>query len=350
MNKFILEDISDDVKSKIGQKILDLYNLLDKNKSIEITLISGTKIILKCVKKADNDFEFEILSDDKKHLCEWDKLQLKLKIGKKNDTNPIGKYTINDKIVEPSKKNKEAYSLFFNAFNDKGQRGQVILRDIITVKQSSLTQDERKCDEKISSDNETKPSDNTVNDEASKIDAKALYDSIVNDPALKNAFYKQPNFWNYLVAIVKGTKPRGPGLVSASEIVSDYKLRDIYEKIGEDFNNFVEGKFLRYGLIEPEKLIFQPTTKNGKQIIFNTVDKYTAKVSPKKFDLSLKDEINDIKIIIDSKSENETKNNLFDVRFIKTYPNGDEKEEEAVIEIFDIKGSGYDKEQNKNTK
>lgn len=345
MNNFILEEVNDDVKSTIGQKIIDLYNLLDKNKSIEIILISGTKIVLKCIKKADYDFQFEILSDDKKFLCDWDILTLKLKFGKKDDLNPIGKYTINDKIVEPSKKNKDAFTLLFNGSNNKGQRGEVRVNDIIKVTQSSLTKDERKCDEMGSSDNENKPTDNSADDEANKIDAKALYDSIVNDPALKTAFYKQPTFWNYLVAIVKGTKPRGPGLVSAAEIVSDYKLRDIYEKIGEDFNSFVDGKFLTYKLIGDEELIFKPLNKNSKQIIFNTVNQYTAKVS-KKYGLVLKDKIRDISIIIDSKN----KDNQFDVRFIKKYNNGEEKEYEAVIEIFSIKDSGFYKEENKNTK
>ena len=121
MNKIISEavKIDDNVKTKLGERLIELFGLLGKNKSIEFTLISGTKIVLRCIKASEPKFDFEILLDDKKALCKWDTLQLTLKMGNKNDKNPIGKYNLNPNTIKPSEKRDDAFTLVFGSSNDK---------------------------------------------------------------------------------------------------------------------------------------------------------------------------------------------------------------------------------------
>jgi len=347
MNKTINEDIKDDVKSILGQKVIDLFGLFVKNKSIEFTFSSGTKIVLKCIKAANINFEFEILLDDKNVLCQWDKLLLTLKIGNKNDTNPIGKYTLNKTVIEPYDKSGNAFTLKFKGTNDKNEYGEVNFKNIVSVEQSSLAQGKRKCNEVPTEEKpeEEKPDKKTKKDD---IDPKALYDSIINDPALRDAFYKQPTFWNYLTAIFKGEKPRGPGIVSAAEIVSNYKRNKIFDKLG---GNFVENKVLNYKLITPSEITFESSEAGGNQIVYNNFGTYKAKVLEIDFDsddnYTLNDEKNDVLIKINSKNEKVTRDNPFDVTFIKKYKNGDEKEIDGVIDILSIEGSGYYKKEEK---
>ena len=357
MNKIISEavKIDENVKTKLGERLVELFGLLGKNKSIEFTLMSGTKIVLRCIKAAEPKFDFEILLDDKKALCKWDTLQLTLKIGNKNDKNPIGKYNLNPNTIKPSEKRDDAFTLVFDSSNDKGEKNKSFFNNIVSIESSSLAEKKTKCDEvepeKQPEQQPEKQSDAETQDEVSSIDPKALYDSIVNDPTMKTAFYKQPSLWNYLVAIVKGEKPRGTGLVSAANIVSDFRRSRIKNEIGSDFDSFVFNKELTYKILSPQSIVFDSVKAGNPQIEFKNNIDYTAKVLPISFDdekLTLEDKKAGISIIIRSKNTKERTQHPFNVLFIKKYDNGEEKKYNAVIDIKDVKGSGFDKEQENN--
>ena len=352
MNKFISEavKIDDNVKTKLGERLIELFGLIGKNKSIEFTLMSGTKVVLRCIKAAEPKFDFEILLDDEKLLCKWDTLQLTLKMGNKNDKNPIGKYNLNPNTIKPSEKKDDAFNLVFDSSNDKGEKDTFFFNNVVSIEPSTLAEKKTKCGEV----EPEKQQDAEAKDEVNSIDPKALYDSIVNDPVMKTAFYKQPSLWNYLVAIVKGEKPRGSGLVSAADIVSDYRQSKIGKEIGPDFNNFVDNKELTYKiLLSPQEIVFEPSTKGGQQIIYKINIEYEAKVLPIEFDdekLTLEDKKAGVSIIIRSKNTKERTQHPFNVSFIKKYDNGKKKEYNAVIDIKNVKGSGFDKQEEESNK
>jgi hypothetical protein len=353
MNKNISEavKIDDNVKTKLGERLMELFGLLGKNKSIEFTLMSGTKIVLRCIKAAEPNFVFEVLLDDKKFLCKWDNLQLMLKIGNKNDKNPIGKYNLNQNVIKPSNKKEDAFTLVFVSTNEKGEKGKSNFNNIINIAQSSLSEDKTKCNE--TEPEEPKKPESDSQDEVNSIDPKALYDSIVNDPVMKTAFYKQPSLWNYLVAIVKGEKPRGSGLVSAADIVSDYRQSKIAREIGPDFDNFVDNKELTYEILSPQEIVFEPSTEGGQQITYKINNEYPAKVLPIGFDAkyrTLVDKKTGVSIIITSKNKKQRTEYPFNVSFVKKYDTGEKKEYEAVIDIKNVKGSGFYKEEEENNK
>jgi hypothetical protein len=349
MNKFISEavKIDDNVKTKLGERLIELFGLIGKNKSIEFTLMSGTKVVLRCIKAAEPKFDFEILLDDEKLLCKWDTLQLTLKMGNKNDKNPIGKYNLNPNTIKPSEKKDDAFNLVFDSSNDKGEKNKYFFNNIVSIEPSTLAEKKTKCGEV----EPEKQQDAEAKDEVNSIDPKALYDSIVNDPVMKTAFYKQPSLWNYLVAIVKGEKPRGSGLVSAADIVSDYRQSKIGKEIGPDFDNFVFNEELTYKILSPEKIVFDSVKAGNPQIEFKNNIDYTAKVLPISFDderLKLEDEKAGVSIIIRSKNKKERTEYPFDVLFIKKYDNGEETKYNAVIDIKNVKGSGFYKKEAEN--
>ena len=369
MNKIISEavKIDDNVKTKLGERLIELFGFLGKNKSIEFTLISGTKIVLRCIKAAEPKFDFEILLDDKKLLCKWDTLQLTLKMGNKNDKNPIGKYNLNPNTIKPSEKRDDAFTLVFDSSNDKGEKNKSFFNNIVSIESSSLAEKKTKCDEvepekqpeQQPEQQPEKKSDAETQDEVSSINPKDLYDSIVNDPAMKTAFYKQPSLWNYLVAIVKGEKPRGTGLVSAANIVYDFRRSRLRNTIGPDADNFVDNIELNYKIVSREIIKFNPTESNTLPLEFKPSTKYNYSAKVLGIDdederLKLKDEKNDVTIIILRSAKNKTAFSKFeypfDVLFIKKYDNGEEKKYNAVIDIENKNGSGFYKEKKENNK
>jgi hypothetical protein len=56
---------------------------------------------------------------------------------------------------------------------------------------------------------------------------KAYYKEIINDPDLKNAFYKAPTFWNYFMATLKGKPAKGSGLYPTLKMVNTHKNKEI---------------------------------------------------------------------------------------------------------------------------
>lgn len=128
LKSFINEAELDDTKKTIlGQKLLKFYNLLSVNKSIEFILSSGTKIVLKCTKASANNFEFEILKDDKGALKQWDSLSIKIDIGDKKDGNFVDKYEKNKNIITSTNKNDGSFNLIFDASNEKGEKNKANL-------------------------------------------------------------------------------------------------------------------------------------------------------------------------------------------------------------------------------
>jgi hypothetical protein len=59
---------------------------------------------------------------------------------------------------------------------------------------------------------------------------KKYYDEIINDPNLKQAFYKAPSFWNYITAAIKGEPAEGKGIGPALNLVNKYKNQESLKK------------------------------------------------------------------------------------------------------------------------
>lgn len=275
LKSFINEAELDNTKKTIlGQKLLKFYNLLSVNKSIEFILSSGTKVVLRCTKASGDNFEFEILKDDTGALKQWDSLSIKINIGDKKNVNFVEKYEKNKNVITPTNKNDGSFNLIFDASNDKGEKNKANFNKVKNILQSNLKVKDKKLNEPTNQEPTDKQPTNSGEGMVNKADAKAAYDRILNDPKLKDAFYKQPNFWKMFTAELKGEKPTGSGIVTALDILDKYDLRRYNEKINSLFN-----------IDESVKIVFTNDVllkKDDKQIKFSKNIPYSFVVSRSK--------------------------------------------------------------------
>lgn len=101
-------------------------------------------------------------------------------------------------------------------------------------------------------------SDEEIRDEASK-----AIEMIINDPELKTAFYKKPNFWNLFMGELKGKKSPGKGILPTLQILNSYGQNKLSEKIGKIF---VKDKPILFVAYEKPISITFTNTKGGKEV------------------------------------------------------------------------------------
>jgi hypothetical protein len=101
-------------------------------------------------------------------------------------------------------------------------------------------------------------------EEKLKSDGKKAMDAILNDPLLKQAFYKQPSLWNLFKAELQGKKAAGTGILPTLQLVGDYQKKKLSERLGAEF---IEGKLLHYRLTN-QKVSIPYTNRNGDRVNF----------------------------------------------------------------------------------
>lgn len=84
--------------------------------------------------------------------------------------------------------------------------------------------------------NNTKEKEILSKDEKTDDILKTYYKEIMNDPNLKQAFYKAPSFWNYFTSALKGKPAKGSGIYPTLKLVNTYKNNEI-DKIFPGFTD-----------------------------------------------------------------------------------------------------------------
>lgn len=74
-------------------------------------------------------------------------------------------------------------------------------------------------------------------------DAERAFEMIVNDPALKNAFYTKPKFMELLMAELSGKKALGSGIIPTLQLISKYQSNKINSKLGDAFISRLSASF-----------------------------------------------------------------------------------------------------------
>jgi hypothetical protein len=101
---------------------------------------------------------------------------------------------------------------------------------------------------------EEKPSNDELKDDG--LDVAEL---IKNDETLRNAFYRQPNFWKSFIAGVQGKDPKGSGIITALELVDKYLGSRFLNTFGEAF---MQGRIADF--IPSENIVIDGQTIIGK--------------------------------------------------------------------------------------
>ena len=304
IKKFILEagpNIDNTAKANLGRSLLNFYKQLSINKFIEFGLRSGTKIVLKCVKASNNVFEFEIAKDDNGAIKNWDKLTLKINIGKQGQTN-TDLYNNNQNIIKPSK-GKNGFTIVFTGSNKEGKSNNVNFNDITKVSQTTEPKQEPKQEEPKTSGDTEQPdaSGDAEQSEASdKLVKKAdrALTSIQDDPLLKKAFYEQPGLMKLFFAELQNKKAVGKGIITVLDLLQKYTTKKMKEYFIEDRDVtivFGENYNVKYGKNDEYSQLFSKNVEYPMLVMRHELAKGVNLKSKKSFKF---DDANTISLIL----------------------------------------------------
>jgi hypothetical protein len=224
-------NIEPDFMDKVNNDLAIIIEQLDEKKGINFIFNSGF-VNFCCVDKTDSTFVLEVNKTENTTLPDlnkWDYFILDLK----GDPDHDNLFLKNQDVVSTS--DGKTYNLKFKV--SVGQVNKEIL--VKAIKGVSVLPD---C---MSSD-EDRPEDQgeTPNDEKVIADAEKALQMILNDPSLKDVFYKQPTFWERFKADLQGKKAQGTGLLSVIDTIYKYTDKKISEKIGKGFIKNNQAKFI----------------------------------------------------------------------------------------------------------
>lgn len=230
-------NIETDFMDKVNDNLAIIIEQLNKDNGINLIFTSGY-VNFCCVDKKNTEIYLEVNKNENTTLIElnkWDTFILDLKGNP--DTDNL--YLMNKDIV--STNDGITYNLKFKVksgtvskdFIIKSIKGVSVLPDCSSSKEDMSDKSEEEEDE---------------TDEENLFNAEKALEMIINDPDLKNAFYKQPTFWERFKADLSGKKAKGTGIITTLGIINKYVDSKIENKIGK---GFIRDKVAKFRPIEP---------------------------------------------------------------------------------------------------
>lgn len=191
---------------------------------------------------------------------------------------------------------------------------------------------------------EPKSNDDEPDKEKIKQLSRDAIKNILNDPDLKNAFYKEPSLFNMIVAASKGKKADGVGILPALKLVNKYNLNKIKNNIGDSANFFKIGKKATFNVVKPINIGYNDG-KESKTLEFKTDLSYTGTIKMSDFIEIDKVFANNIhwKVIIKNQIPNEENTYISDISIYEIKKNGEIKTlgTEKNVKIRMVKSNGY---------
>lgn len=324
-NEPISEEASDRLSDILGYLLDDLI----EGDSVDFSTNEGD-ITLNCIGANKGAYTFD---SESKQLSPWDSFNLNIN-NSEDDEKTL--YELNSDIISTDDDGK-TYNIKLIA-NTGDKQADFWVKSINNLDIKS----------KDSND-----SDEDSNDSVSSSDAKKMMDMIINDPLMKNAFYKQPTLWNMLVSAVKGEKPSGTGIVSAREIIGKYISQNIRRRIGPSADSFKYGKSATFNFIE-QNISMNPTGQPNDKLELPISSTFRAVVqnyqlndsnlvlssSNPRFKLIIKKEISDNPDSFEVEVVKEIKTKLG----IKTY------KQPGKVKFLSQQGTGYYNDEKTKTK
>lgn len=257
-------DRSADYKEMVDTALAIIINQLNENKGLKLNMSNGEEVLFCCLSKTNNTYTLELSLDTGiKEIKKWDSFILTIN-GKSDSEAENEKNSLvdqNSSIIK-TKDGGKTFSLLVKV-NSGAKSSSIWINGIlgVSVTPSCSSKDEHNKDEE-SSDKEN--SDTDKSPEELKSDGKKAMDAILNDPILKQAFYKQPSLWNLFKAELQGKSAPGTGILPTLQLVGDYEKKKLTERLGAEF---VEGKEVQYRL-KDRKVVIDYTNKSGSNTTF----------------------------------------------------------------------------------
>jgi len=263
---------SNEVMEKLGEKVLHILDFVGQNKTTQFEMESGNNFVLKCTNDDNYVFTFEIVEDTAKILKNWNTLSIKLNPGNGENDGTAYEYSINKNVISTND-NGNTFNLTFHATKKTGPTSDLKIVKIKGVKNYTQTVTPEKQPEKQPEKNDDEKNDDEKNDDEKMIEkGKKAYDYIINDPYLKQAFYKKPSFLNLFMAELKGKKAPGTGILPTLQILDKYETNKA--TINDGFKKGKIALFISYNKDYQISSDFKITKdeKNAKKAIVEQYD------------------------------------------------------------------------------
>ena len=137
----------------------------------------------------------------------------------------------NEDVISPN--NNNTFNLTLKGMN-RGENG--VTKIIIPNVHKYFL--ENKCEEISDDDN---ADTNDIEDEEGQsieelgYDPDSIYNNIINDKEMQQAFFSQPTFWQSFLATLRGEKPANRGIITALDYMGKYTKEKLDKKIGAGF-------------------------------------------------------------------------------------------------------------------
>lgn len=231
-----------------------ILNELNEGKGIVLNMLNKEELMFCCMGRTNGSFTLELRSKTTlTALQKWDSFVLKINgtpdETKTNDTDE-SLYKLNSDIIKTSDAG-HSFNLLVQG-NSGSDVKKLWINGIlgITVTPNCESKSEEKSDK------------STENIDRLRAAGKKAMNAILNDPTLKDAFYKQPTLWNLFLADLKGKEATGTGIVPTLDIVKKYFRKKKSETLDAEFN---EGKTV---VVKPLESVTVPYVKDGKNLSF----------------------------------------------------------------------------------
>lgn len=255
---------TEDFNQRAGDLLLNVVNV-KAGQGLSFNMADGSKIKF-CV-DASQSYKYSLSLGDKSSyepLNDWDTFAYEIKYSGGDDPEE-DIYEQNKNLVTSTDDGK-TFNFRIKGFSGERSKDIMInnINDISVMPQCEGEESEE--------DSETKKNIK----KKLKDEAKLAYDAILNDPKLKQAFYKQPSLWNLFVAELTGKKATGKGIVPTLNLVGQYKRKKIDAKLGSEFKTNKTVQFMV--LDKPVQIVYLDKSSTSKTFQLDAGKPYEIKV------------------------------------------------------------------------
>lgn len=285
---------------------------------------------------------FDLLDDTKIYFCAVAKngLAYELEVSKIDGNNAKYEFLRKNRVQMNFNDSPEQDFLDEILVKGEGEKISLLLKVIEGEKITNTYLDFKSVNIGGTCEEEGRVSDE--GDEGDREEAREMMKTIINDPVLKKAFYKQPSLINSIMSAIKGEPALGSGIGPALTIIDKYVMNKLSRKMGESVRNFKLGKSATFKMYIPITIKYMFNSRQQIQD-FGTLNPYKAIVKTGENSIELENREGGWKAIINSKVEGEQDTYMVTmVKFNKT-KEGEIKTlgKQDNVKIKMIKSQGY---------
>ncbi len=250
------EEKKDDIKQKLSDEAIDNINdlmrfmldSLDDGKGLRLIMSDNKELKLCCQSASNGIFVLEPIGKlPIELLSKFDSITIKI-IPVDDEDVETDLLTANKKLWSTTDNGQTLDIIVEGRYGEKTEKVKITGVSDLEIDQTCFSEEDEQGEE----------------DEQDKdYDAEKVLNLVLSDPDLKNAFYKQPTFWQAFKAQLIGKKATGKGIIPTLDIIGKYMDKKITDKLGDGFKKKGSVSF-----IPLQNVLIPYTNKKGGRVYF----------------------------------------------------------------------------------